>query len=211
MLENFSKYPERLRAQVLGFRRDLFQVLSVLQVWSILYLLVQIILGLLPLLAVLILGNTVDALIGSRGIGVVTSDLTQQLGYWLALMVLAFLAYIFSLRFTGKAGSVGRDLRDLIAFTSLIVYFIGILQLFLAVAFTVVIIFEIASDTLRAKLVGLLSAVVIGILIANNLVKFTVSRSFTVGEGMAMIGAIAVFVVVLKMRIARTGTLDARM
>ena len=204
MLDSLNRYPEYLRTQVLNFKRDLFQVLGVLQVWSVLYLLVQIILGLLPLLAVLILGNTVDALIGARGIGAVTSDLTKHLGYWLALMVVAFLAYIFSLRFSGKAASVGKDVRDLISFGSLIVYLIGILQILLAVIFALIVVFEIASPSLKAKLAGLLVAIVTGIIAANTLIKFTVHRSFTVGEGLAMIGAVAMFVVVYKMRIART-------
>lgn len=203
MSEYFSHMRRQAVDRISCFGRDVGMVFQALVLWGIIFLLVEIVLGLLPLVIVLTLGSTVDAMIGARGIGVVTSDLNQELVRWLTILIVAFLAYLFSARFTGKAGEVGRGLRDATIFTSLLVYLITINQILLALMFLSIIVIDFVwSSDMRIRIVSLLVAILAGSLIAHTLVRFTVARSFTVGEGLAMIGAIVMFVVCLKMRIA---------
>lgn len=193
----------RVREKVIGFARDTGNVFQALGAWGIIFLLVQIVLGLLPIIGVLTLGATVDAMIGARGIGVVTSDVNDSLSWWLAMLIAGFLAYLFSVRFTGKAGEVGRGLREIITFASLLMYLITINQIFLALlSLTLLLVDVIFSHDTRIRLAGLLLALLAASSVAYTLIRYTVLRSFTVGEGLTMVAAIALIVIFLKLRIA---------
>jgi hypothetical protein len=164
---------------------------------------VQIILGVLPLLFVLTLGSTVDAMIGARGIGVVTGDVNQQLSRWLILLIITFVAYLFSVRFTGKAGEVGRGLRNVVIFGCLLGYFVTINQIFLGFIFLLALVVDLVwSRVMGLRMANLFVVILVGSSVAHTLIRYTVLRSFTVGEGLTMVAAIAMFVVFLKLRIA---------
>jgi hypothetical protein len=194
---------QRAMDRTIGFARDVGNVFQALGAWGVVFLLVELILGLLPVFVVLTLGLTVDAMIGARGIGVVTSDVNDQLARWLVMLIVAFLAYLFTARFTGKAGEVGRGLREIVTFSSLFVFLITINQVFLAIIFLLILGIDIVwSHDSRVRVAGLLVAILSASLAAHTLVRYTVARSFTVGEGLAMIGGIAMVVVFLKLRIA---------
>ena len=193
----------RFREQVLDFGRDVGHVFQALGVWGVLFLFVELVLGLLPLAIVLTLGATVDAMIGARGIGVVTSDVNHELTRWLMILIAGFLAYLFSIRFTGKAGEVGRGLRDIVAFTSLLVYLITINQIGLSLLLLLVLVADaIFVHDVRIRLAGLLVAMLAGGAAAHQLIRFTVARAFTVGEGLAMVASIVMVIIFMKMRIA---------
>lgn len=195
---------ERARRGLVQLARDTGDVFQALGAWGVVFLLAMLVLGALPLAAALTLGGTVDALIGARGIAVVTSDLNAALSRWLLLLVLGFGAYLFSLRFTGKAGEVGSSLREGVTFVSLFGYFFLINQGLLSVIFVFILAIDtLWSQRLRIRLVNLCVAIIIGALVANNLITYTVLRSFTVGEGLAMVTAIVAYVIALKFRIAR--------
>ena len=186
-----------------NFGKDVGNVFQALGAWGVIFLLVEIVLGLLPISIVLTLGQTVDAMIGARGIGVVTSDVNDSLSRWLAMLIVGFLAYLFSIRFTGKAAEVGKGCREIVTFGSLVTYLIIIHQFFLAFLFVFILTVDILfSHNVRIRLASLLVAIIAGSAIAHDLVRYTVLRSFTVGEGLTMIAAIALFVVFLKLRIA---------
>ena len=193
----------RALAQVTSFGRDAGNVFQALGLWGILFLVVELVLGLLPIFGVLTLGATVDAMIGARGVGVVTSDVNRELSRWLVMLIVGFLAYLFSARFTGKAGEVGRGLREIIIFGSLLVYSLTIQQFFLASVFLVIVMIDsLFAHDVRVRIASLSVAILAGSAIAHTLIRYTVLRSFTVGEGLTMVAAIAVFVVFLKLRIA---------
>ena len=206
MLSEFwAKTKQRAFERVTGFGRDVGSIFQALGAWGIVFLLVELVLGLLPLFIALTLGSTVDAMIGARGIGVVTSDVNDQLIRWLAILIVAFLAYLFTVRFTGKAGEVGRGLRDIVIFSSLLIYLITIHQIFLVFVFLGVLAIDIIfAHDVRIRMVNLLLAIMAGSVIAHTLIRYTVLRSFSVGEGLTMVAAIALFVVFLKLRIAGT-------
>ncbi len=193
----------RALAQVTSFGRDAGNVFQALGLWGILFLVVELVLGLLPIFGVLTLGATVDAMIGARGVGVVTSDVNRELSRWLVMLIAGFLAYLFSIRFTGKASEVGRRLREIIIFGSLLVYSLTIQQFFLASVFLVIVMIDsLFAHDVRVRIASLSVAILAGSAIAHTLIRYTVLRSFTVGEGLTMVAAIAVFVVFLKLRIA---------
>ena len=193
----------RAKHQVLSFGHDAGSVFQALGAWGVIFLLGEIVLGLLPLSIVLTLGATVDAMIGARGIGVVTSDVNDQLIRWLVILLASFLAYLFTVRFTGKAGDVGRGLREIVLFSSLLLYLIGIHQVFLAFVYLAVLVIDVLFvQNVRIRLAGLLLAILSGSAIAHAIIRFTALRSFTVGEGLAMVTGIAMFVVCLKLRVA---------
>lgn len=203
MVNQFWLSTKQRAAQALvQFGKDTGNVFNALGVWSILFLLVEIILGFLPLVSALTLGKTVDAMIGARGIGVVTSDVNTALTHWLIVLLVGFVAYLFTVRFTGKAADVGRAFRDVVLFVSLLGYFVTIHQLFLAFVFLVVLGADTLFSDLRVKIASLLLTLITGSLVAHTLIRYTVARAFTVGEGLAMIGAIALFVVFLKLKLA---------
>lgn len=191
--------------RITQFGQDVGNVFQALGAWGVVFLLVEIVLGLLPLACTFTLGRTVDAMIGARGIGVVTSDVNHELMRWLMILLIGFLAYLFSIRFTGKAGEVGRGLRDLVAFTSLLIYLITINQIGLSLLFLIVLVVDSSlAQKLKVRVAGLLVAILAGSASAHHLIRFTVARAFTVGEGLAMIAAIVMVIVFMKMRIAST-------
>lgn len=199
----FDELKTRVIRQMTEFGRDTGNVFHALGVWGVVFLLVELVLGLLPIMFVLTLGKTVDAMIGARGIGVVTSDVNHELVRWLVLLIVGFLAYLFSIRFTGKAGEVGRGLRDIVAFTSLLVYLITIHQIGLSLLLLLVLVVDVVFvNDVRVRLAGLLIAILAASAAAHHLIRFTVARAFTVGEGLAMVAAIAMVIVFMKMRIA---------
>lgn len=199
----FDELKTRVIRQVTEFGRDTGNVFHALGVWGVVFLLVELVLGLLPIMSVLTLGKTVDAMIGARGIGVVTSDVNHELIRWLVLLIAGFLAYLFSIRFTGKAGEVGRGLRDFVAFMSLLMYLITIHQIGLSLLLLLVLVVDVIfAYDVRVRLAGLLVAILAASAAAHNLIRFTVARAFTVGEGLAMVAAIAMVIVFMKMRIA---------
>ena len=189
--------------RMFAFGRDVGNVFQALGIWGIVFLLVEIILGLLPIFIVISIGSTVDAMIAARGIGVVTSDLNEQLARWLVMLILAFFAYLFTVRFTGKAGEVGRGLRDILIFFTLLVYLVTIGQFFLVFMFLLAIFLDVVfAHDVRVRMLNLFVTILVASAIAHSLIKFTVLRSFTVGEGLTMVAAVAMFVVFLKLRIA---------
>lgn len=194
---------EQTRERLMAFGKDTGNVFQALGIWGIFFLLVQIILGLLPLFAMLTLGKTVDAMIGARGIGVVTSDVRDQMAVWLGIIVVTFIAYVFSVRFTGKSGLVGRGLRDSVLFGSLLVYLVTVNQIFLALVFLVTLVVDVVfTASLRIRLMNLFITILAGCSAAQTLIRYTVLRSFTVGEGLTMIAVVVLFVVFLKLRLA---------
>lgn len=204
-METISELKRVAGQRFVTFGRDVGNIFQALGIWGIIFLLSELVLGCLPLLVVLTLGWTVDAMIGARGIGVVTSDVNHELTRWLLILVIGFLAYLFSARFTGKAGEVGRGLREIVTFATLLLYLISIHQVFLFLVFS----FLLGLDWLFVQFVQIRFAnlgvsLFVGSLYVHQLVKFTIGRAFTVGEGLAMIGAIVMFVVCLKLRIAVT-------
>jgi hypothetical protein len=203
--EFWSRTKTQVRSRTSSFGHDVGSVFQALGVWGIVFLLVELILGVLPLFIALSLGTTVDAMIGARGIGVVTSDVNDQLARWLVVLILAFLAYLFTAKFTGKAGEVGRGLRDIVIFSTLIIYFVTLSQILLVLIFLLVLAIDVVfAENIRVRMGNLLVAIVVGSAVAHTLIRFTVLRSFTVGEGLAMVTAIALFVIFLKLRIAYT-------
>jgi hypothetical protein len=202
-----ADYWQRLKTETLdaatAFGRDVGHVFQALGFWGVIFLGVQIILGVLPLLFVLTLGSTVDAMIGARGIGVVTGDVNQQLSRWLILLIITFVAYLFSVRFTGKAGEVGRGLRNVVIFGCLLGYFVTINQIFLGFIFLLALVVDLVwSRVMGLRMANLFVVILVGSSVAHTLIRYTVLRSFTVGEGLTMVAAIAMFVVFLKLRIA---------
>ncbi len=201
--EFWSSTRARALAKVTGFGHDAGNIFQALGWWGIVFLLVELVLGLLPIFGLLTLGATVDAMIGARGIGVVTSDVNRELSHWLVMLMAGFSAYLFSIRFTGKASEVGRGLREIIIFGSLLVYSLTIQQFFLALVFLVIIMIDsLFAHDVRVRMASLLVAILAGSAMAHTLIRYTVLRSFTVGEGLTMVAAIALFVVFLKLRIA---------
>ncbi len=204
-----ADYWQRLKTETLAaataFGRDVGHVFQALGLWGVIFLSVQIILGVLPLLFVFTLGSTVDAMIGARGIGVVTGDVNQQLSRWLILLIITFVAYLFSVRFTGKAGEVGRGLRNVVIFGCLLGYFVTINQIFLGFIFLLALVVDLVwFRVVGLRMANLFVVILVGSSVAHTLIRYTVLRSFTVGEGLTMVAAIAMFVVFLKLRIAGT-------
>ncbi|MFZ2681663.1 MAG: hypothetical protein WAZ14_01010 [Patescibacteria group bacterium] len=196
---------QRGATQIVSFGQAVGDVFQALGWWGIPFLAAQIALGLLPLALILTLGDTVDAMNGARGIGVITSDLNAALSRWLIILLITFAAYLFSLRFTGKAGEVGRGLRELVIFGVLLSYLLGINQALLAILAGLVLLADVLwSQVMRVRLVGLCVLVLAGSLAAHAIIKFTVLRSFTVGEGLTMVTGIVMLVVCLKLRIAKS-------
>lgn len=193
------------KQRIVTFGYDVGDIFQALRAWGSIFLFVQLVLGVLPLSIALTLGWTVDAMIGARGIGVMTSDVNHELTRWLVILVSGFLAYLFSVRFTGKAGEVGRGLREIVTFATLLLYLISIHQVFLSLVFSFLLGLDwLFVQNVQIRFANLGVSLLIGSLYVHQLVKFTIGRAFTVGEGLAMIGAIVMFVVCLKLRIAVT-------
>jgi hypothetical protein len=185
------------------FFEDLKQIVRALGWWSGMFITAEVVLGLLPLAMVITLGAAVDAMIGARGIGVMTSDIQRQLAVWMILMLLGFFTYVFAMRFTGKAGSVGTQLRSGVTFSSLIIYLCLSRQIFLSFVYAILLVADVAfSDFPKMRIINLTLVVIIGMIVAQTFVRFTVFRAFTVGEGLSLAIAVTVFMIFYKLRLA---------
>ena len=195
-----------LQAQqrVKQFFLNLKQVTQALGLWSGVFVIAQIVLGFLPMVMALTLGLTVDAMIGARGIGVMTSDLNAQLMRWVLMLVIGFAAYFFTLRFSGKAAEVGHALRDIVLFSALLVFFVGSQQILLAAVYLLMLALDyVFGDDRRIRFASLAVIVIVGMMIAHTLIRFTILRSYTVGEGLGIVTAIVTFMVFFKFRLIR--------
>lgn len=189
------------RQRLLEFVNDLKNVITALGVWSSVFILAEVILGLLSVAGVMTLGLTIDAVIGARGIGVMTTDVTSQLWRWLLILLIGFAAYMFVQRFSGKAAAVGQNIAELIFSVAMFAYFLFAQQYLLVCIYFVLWLAEVffLRDR-RVRLLILSIAILISIYAVKVLIGYTVLRAYTVGEGLALVAAIIVSVISFKLR-----------
>lgn len=185
-------------------RQDAGIVFQALGLWGVVFFGANVILGVLPLGVTVSLGKLVDAMIGARGIGAMTSEVTESMWRFLIIMIISFFAYLFVVRFKERAAAIGGVLRDAVIALSLLIFLLLHQQPGLAFFLTLVLLIDVlAFETFQLRLGVLGLTILVSILVAEKAVRFTVLRSFTVGEGIAILVAMAMMLVLLKIRFAR--------
>ncbi len=190
--------------RVESVQRDAGTVFQALGIWGVIFFLAHVVLGAMPLSVAILLGELIDAMIGARGIGTMTSEVTGSMWRFLALMMLTFVAYLFVARFRDRAAGIGGMLRDVVMTLCLLAFLITQQQSGLAFFLMVTLlvdVFFLETFQLRLGVLGL--AILVNILIAEKIVRFTVLKSFTIGEGIAILVVMAMMLTLLKIRFAR--------
>lgn len=184
--------------------RAVKQTLRELGRWSLPFVLAHVVIAALPVLSSFLLGSTIDALIGARGVGVMTSELTGDLWRFGALLLIVFISYVFTAKFSGQAAQAGNSLAYSVALSFLL------LGLLVSGQWEVALVLGLAQLLLSmygSKLwlrVAWLTAAIMGAVIAiHSILEVTISRSGTVGEGLALVALIVWSIVLLKLRLIR--------
>ena len=204
VLPDMSQTPRQAMLRLERVLRDTGAIFQALGAWGAIFFLTNLVLGLLPLGLAVSLSKLVDAMIGARGIGTMTSEVTGGMWRFLLLMVVAFISYLFIVRFKDRSATVGAMLRDVTMSTSLLIFLIVHQQIGLSFGLALLLLLDtLVLSTFRARLVCLAIAILVSVVAAEEIIRFTVHRAFTVGEGLAILAAIAMLLALMKMRLAR--------
>lgn len=173
--------------------------------WSLLFVSAHAVIAATPYVSSWLLGDTVNALIGARGIGTMTKELSTLLWYSGGAVLIVFLAYIFTLKFSGRAALAGRVLEITLA---LFLVSIGLaLHGRLSALFVFLLLHLLLSMYRERKIIaiGILAlAIIAAVLETNTIVHFTISRSLTIGEGITVITLVIWSLGLLKLRFIRS-------
>lgn len=180
------------------------QTLRELGRWNMPFILAHTVIATLPLLSSFLLGATIDALIGARGVGVMTSELTSDLWRFGTLLLVVFACYIFTAKFSGQAAQAGSALVYLIALTCLVIGLVLREQWeFALVTVALQALLSMFGTKLWLRFAWLTAGIVAAIIAVQSVLQVTISRSSTVGEGLAIIALIVWSIVLLKLRLIR--------
>ncbi len=185
--------------------RQLRQTLSGLCKWAPLFVLTHAVIAVFPVASSLLFGATIDALIGARGVGVMTSDLTTDLWRFGGLILAVFVSYLFTMKFSGLAAASGLAIEGFLASSLLLIALAWSVQwAFIATLILAHLLLSMYGAKLYIRLAILTLVLVAVIVTINSSLNFTVTRSITVGEGLTVIALVAWSAVILKLRLLRT-------
>ncbi|MDP2631569.1 MAG: hypothetical protein Q8P30_02245 [Candidatus Uhrbacteria bacterium] len=159
---------------------------------SVSVLVTQVILGLAPVLFLWIFSELVSALIGARGVGIFTSDVSK----WFWWMILLWLCIVVSISFTKALKGFTLDVgsRTRVALFVLSLFFLALPAGPIRVGLIVIAIVVPAFVKLRyASLVTSAIVLLLTLQVLYDLVALVVHKGVLIGDGIAWGGALLVF------------------
>lgn len=199
MAKDIRKAHEDIKAALGQFFNDYKRLFRASKSTAVLLLISHVFIGLLPLLELITLFGLTDALIGARGIGVWTSDVTTFMWYQVGLLIVAIPALFFSSQLSGVTKRLGWTAAEAALIASLF---------FAALPIAPILLFALLVGAFVAsyfphKFVLLGYSVVVILLMVNNfsnVLRVTVLRGATVGEAVLLGGSLLLFSAWLALR-----------
>ena len=115
------------------FFKDIRRLFTASKRTFFLLIVVEVILGLAAIFALILLAQTVDAVIGARAIRVVTSDVSRVITQQIVLFVVLFPVLIIHHQWSGLAASIAQRIRNAIFLSGMFVMALPIAPLLLPV------------------------------------------------------------------------------
>lgn len=189
MIRDLRQVPEDVKKAVRGFFLDAKRLVQASRSTSALIFITFLFIGLWPVLELITLYGLLDALIGARGIGTWTKDITTFLWYQIALMILLVPAVFVSQQFTGTARRIGIILAETLMIASL---FIAALPIAPILLFLILVAAFISHYFTNRFL--MLGYSIVTLLLASwslySIFQITVHRGATVGEAILYAGSL---------------------
>ena len=186
------------REDVEVFASDFIKLLKTLGIWAAPFILSIIAIAVLPAVFAMHIGKLTDAIIGARGVGTMTIDVTRAIRILTGATVVGFLAEMFLSRFEGKASSLARHAYSIGA---LLVLAVMILQLgWYGVALWPVVLLVVRAILKKVpylQYVFVIPVVLLFLSCATNVIQYASIRAVTVGAAMSTVAAVGMYAVVV--------------
>jgi hypothetical protein len=203
----FIKGLERLRVMVEEFISDSLRLLKALGPWAAPFILSYLILGFIPFIFAMNIGGLTDAIIGARGIGAMTVDVSNALRTFVIISLLGFASYTFLSRFEGKAAVLGQTFAEIVALLLLTGFMFDLGWWMTSVLIVLLLPIRIILDKLPyVRYVLVLPAVFLFAKCASTVIEYAVIRAITVGDAMSTVAAAGFLTVIVCILLLRHGS-----
>lgn len=185
------------REEAESFAADFLKLSKALGIWAVPFILSIIVIAALPTVFSKHIGKLTDAIIGARGVGTMTIDVTRAIHILTGATVAGFLAEMFLSRFEGKASSLAH-LSYMIG--ALVVLAVTLMNLgWWGVALWPILL--ILVRVLLKKVPYLQYAFVIPVVFlflycATTVIEYAAIRAITVGGAMTTVASAGMYAVV---------------
>lgn len=187
------------REDLESYFADLWRLLRALGVWGVAFVLSAIILMALPVIFSVHIGKLTDAIIGARGIGVMTVDVTKALRMLLGATIFGFLAEMFLSRFEGKAATLTKALYTIGATIVLFVMLLNLGWWGMAIwPLLLLILRRVLNKVPYLQYVFVVPVVLLFLSLATNVITYAVIRAVTVGDAMGTVTAAGLYAVLMS-------------
>lgn len=186
------------REDVELFALDFFKLVRALGVWAVPFVLSIIAIAALPAVFATHIGKLTDAIIGARGVGTMTIDVTRAIRILTGATIVGFLAEMFLSRFEGKAGVMASTAYGLGVLVVLAIM-LGNLGWYGVALWPIVL---LVTRTILKKIPYLQFVFVIPVVLlflscATNVIQYATIRAITVGAAMSTVAAAGMYAVVV--------------
>jgi hypothetical protein len=186
------------REDVEIFASDFFKLAKALGIWSVPFVLSIIAIAGLPAVFATHIGKLTDAIIGARGVGTMTIDVTRAIRILTGATVVGFLAEMFLSRFEGKASVLARSAYGLGAFVVLAVMLMNLGWYGVALWPVILLVVRtILKKVPYLQYVFVIPVVLLFLSCATNVIENAAIRAITVGSAMSTVAAAGMYAVVV--------------
>jgi len=186
------------REDVELFAFDFLKLVKALGAWSVPFVLSIITIAVLPVIFASHIGKLTDAIIGARGIGTMTIDVTRAIRILTGATIAGFLAEMFLSRFEGKAGSMARTAYSIGALLVLAIMLLNLGWYGVALwPIVLLVIRTILNKVPYLQYVFVIPVVLLFLSCATNVIQYATIRAITVGSAMSTVAAAGMYAVVV--------------
>ncbi|MFA5947199.1 MAG: hypothetical protein WC813_04220 [Patescibacteria group bacterium] len=187
------------REDVEFFASDFLKLAKALGIWAVPFALSIIAIAGLPAVFATHIGKLTDAIIGARGVGTMTIDVTRAIRILTGATVVGFLAEMFLSRFEGKASVLARSAYGLGAFGVLAVMLLNLGWYGVAIWPVVLLVIRtILKKVPYLQFVSVIPVVLLFLSCATNVIQYASIRAVTVGAAMTTVAAAGMYAVVVS-------------
>ena len=186
------------REDVEVFAHDIWKLLKALGIWAIPFVLSIIAIAGLPAVFATHIGKLTDAIIGARGVGMMTIDVTRAIRILTGATVVGFLAEMFLSRFEGKASSLASRTYAIGALVVLAITIFNLGWYGVAIWPVVLVVTRIILKKVPyLQYLFIVPVVLLFLSCATNVIQYAAIRAVTVGAAMSTVVAAGIYAVVV--------------
>lgn len=200
------------RLMMENFVADFWKLLKALGPWAVPFVVSYTILAIIPLIFAMNIGYLTDAIIGARGVGTMTGDVTNTLRTFIIVTFLGFAGYTFLSRFEGKARDIGQTFCDIVMVVCLFIYLLSLNWWTVAMLTVFLLPIRVILYKIRyLEYLFIVPPVLLFASCASKVINYAAIRAVTVGDAMSTIAAsgflaVVVCVLILKHNNGRSTT-----